>query len=346
MLALLGVAAAEQVDWGFSQGLAPLPLRGAPTAAECGSCHEEEHAEWSSSRHRQAHTSPLYQAGLVAEPAAFCVNCHSPRPDQAAEVLPELAAFAARDPSRHLPALASRPTPRAEDGVDCAACHWRDGEVLGTDDLSWGPHRVRADSALTDGTLCMGCHEFSMPVFTDGAVQLTDTPMQSTWTEWAAWRDAGGQASCTDCHFPGGDHSVVHGAHDRDGLRDAIALDATWNAGEATFTLKSVGTGHALPTGDLFRHLTLEVDQDGFTPIAWWGRRFETTFDALGTPHKREVEDHRLQPDTPERVTALLPVGTRWRLVWHDGNADDEARGLVPLEDQRVTLHEGRLQAR
>lgn len=51
---------------------------------------------------------------------------------------------------------------------------------------------------------CKDCHEFAMPAWDGGAMVLTDTPMQSTWSEWDDWRRAGGDRTCQGCHTRGG----------------------------------------------------------------------------------------------------------------------------------------------
>jgi hypothetical protein len=55
------------------------------TAGDCGSCHTEQHAEWSTSRHASSATSPVFEAMLPRVEAAWgpsaraaCVSCHSP----------------------------------------------------------------------------------------------------------------------------------------------------------------------------------------------------------------------------------------------------------------------------
>lgn len=308
--------AAEAFDLGFRDGLAPLPIAGAPSSERCGACHEEEAAAWRTSRHHAAWTNEVMRAGFLDEPEAFCVHCHAPRPEQTAEILGHRGWYLAR---RDAPALeASRPAePLAAEGVGCVACHWRDGEVLAADRTGAAPHRVRETAALTDGTLCRGCHEFAMPRFTDGRAELTDVPMQTTYTEWRAYVAAGGEGTCVSCHMPGGAHTF-RGAWDEVFLRASLAVRAE----PGRLVLRSVGVGHHLPTGDLFRHLTIDADTGaGWVTLATIGRTYAVAADAAaGVADKRLVSDTSLRPGEVREVP--LPDGARWRVRYHYAKGD------------------------
>src|SRR5690606_7065510 len=53
----------------------------APTAAECGRCHAEIHAEWQDSAHGEAFTDPAWQAALArTRRPELCWPCHAPEP--------------------------------------------------------------------------------------------------------------------------------------------------------------------------------------------------------------------------------------------------------------------------
>jgi hypothetical protein len=321
----------------------PLQVSALPSASRCGACHPSQLQGWSDSGHRRAWTEPLFQAGFFAEPQLWCANCHAPLPEMRAEVAANLDWYAWQAPGRPRfgPAPERAPEPRAEEGVSCVACHQPDGgPVRGPDGEGSTQHAVIQSEVLVDGTVCRGCHEFPMPRWDNGVQSFTETPMQSTWSEWQAWKAQGGKASCIDCHMPGGSHAV-RGVHDRDWLAASVEVVARRRGDTLLFVLRGVGVGHALPSGDLFRHLTLEVEQDGtWREIAWLGRRFEVQ-DPGGLAHKVLAEDTSLQPGEPRRIEFPSPSRTRWRLRWHDGAAHDEERGWVDLESIVVTLHEG-----
>lgn len=328
---------------------APIAAEGLPKASSCGACHPAQAKAWSASGHRQAWTAPLFQAGFAAEPQPWCAWCHAPLPEMRAEIARNLPWYERQDPRRLRfgPDPVRAPEPLAEDGVTCVACHQPDGgavlaPVRGDDtDPGGAQHPIARDARLTDGTVCRGCHEFPTPVFGAGRVSFTALPMQSTYSEWAAWRDAGGDGTCVSCHMPGGDHAV-RGVHDRVALAEAVALTVTRDRkrGTARFEVRSVGVGHALPSGDLFRHLTLELSEGGapYREIARFGRRF-----ALHGTDKQLVEDTSLQPGVAQVVTAPAARGARFRLRWHDGSEQDELRGWVDPASITVDLVTGAL---
>jgi hypothetical protein len=96
--------------------------------------------------------------------------------------------------------------------------------------------------------------------------------------------------------------------------------------------MHSRGVGHHFPTGDLFRHLTVEVsdvvrdgvDDDGaFVAVFRVGR----TFGGEGLD-KRVVADTSLVPGVPRRVP--LPSSTkRWRIRYHYAEARHERAGVA-----------------
>lgn len=314
-------------------GLAPLerPLDieadpSAMRAASCGECHAEQYADWSASRHASAHSNTIYQAGLAAEPQAFCVRCHSPLEEQGAEVLANLDWYRAVGPHADPgPPPAFAPEDFSHEGVTCAVCHLRSGTVLTPTETS-ALHPTR-QAPLRDPEFCATCHEF--PFVAQGKY-LTSALMQSTYSEWKAW---GGAETCQDCHMPEGRH-LFRGAHYVEWLRQSVRVRAEGRS----YTVESVGVGHSLPSGDLFRHMTLEVERAGeWQVVDWIGRTFRTVREG-GLLTRVLDEDTSLKPGVPRTVRG--PAG-RWRLVYHYGSAVDEARGLVAPEDLTVVLAEG-----
>jgi hypothetical protein len=305
-------------DRGFSEGVSPIDI-GAPfqSAQACQACHPAVTRDWAKSRHAAAHTNPLYRWGLVAEPAAFCLNCHSPQPEQVAEALTEL-------PKRPGQAVLDLPTPLADEGVSCVACHMRKGRIL----APWGSpgdHPQDSASDLRDPAFCAGCHEFRIPSFDHGELVLTDEPIQSTYSEWKDFRDAGGQGTCQSCHMPGGRH-LFHGANEREALRASLRVDALRQSGQVVFAIRSVGVGHHMPSGDLFRHITLEVGGEGaWRTVARIGRDFQHTVDPeTGVGHKTLSGDTALRPNEVRRVAVPSDTPLYWRAVYHYGSGFDE----------------------
>lgn len=319
-------------------GLAPLegPLdEPFVSAARCAGCHEEVVRDWQASRHRASWDNELLFEGYVDETLPFCVSCHAPLAAQTAEVLANTTFYLSRDPrSGVAPGSAPfRPEPAADEGVTCAVCHLRGGRIVSAGPAFGHPDAI-VDPALGSPELCAACHEFPFAVAGPDGTVTTDDPMQSTWSEWRDW---GGGQTCADCHLPGGRH-LFRGAHDRDFLRGAVAVEPVPGGVE----VRAVGVGHALPSGDLFRNLTLEVAEgEGWVVAARFGRTFRTWFDpALDLQRKGPVDDTRLRPGEARFVP--VPPGARWRLRYHYGSELDERRGRLPEDTLYAVLREGR----
>lgn len=343
---------------GYTGGAGPLVLDGRTdggpgwmSAADCGDCHEQALAEWTDSRHHRSWTNDLFQAGLIAEPQRFCVYCHAPAAVQAAEVIPNLAAYAALSPraaGAGAPRLA--PEPLAEEGVSCAVCHLRDGAVLAARPLAPGraaPHPIRVAPELGGAEGCRGCHEFAIPAATGGPGPFL---MQSTYSEWRALSGPG-DPSCVGCHMAPGHGHRMTGAHDLEKLRGALRVRRAGGA----LVLEAVEIGHALPTGDLFRALTVELrrgpgvppdsaEDDGWEVIFVAGRSFELVETGGPRPEKRPLSDTRLWPGQPRSVALPLDQPEAWwRVRYMYGAPHDLARGLAPLGDWVITLASGQV---
>lgn len=336
-LTVLGaVVVLAAFDWGFDGGRTPLDVGdGWPTAARCGACHPAEYTDWQTSRHRMAHSNDIYEAGFVAEPKSFCTNCHSPLPEQVAEVRANLEWYQSQSPRNRAPGAVERlPEPLADEGITCAVCHWRDGVVLATTVSGRAPHETR-EAALRDPAFCASCHQFEMPRVDADGWHTTGELMQATFDEWRAYADAGGRRVCADCHLPDGAHTF-RGAHDVDRLRDAVQVRRRGGS----LRIVTAGVGHHVPTGDLFRNLTVEASIDGeWAVLHRIGRQFALVGRDDGHAEHRLVEDTALRPGVP--LDVALPAGwTAWRVRYHYGSDVDEARGLVPLDALVVTLHD------
>jgi Cytochrome c554 and c-prime len=277
----------------------------------CGGCHGAAFADWSGSGHASAWTSPLFRAGFKVEPRRFCVECH-----------------------------AGADAERAAEGIGCLGCH----EARSAAPARGHVAALRSREELRSATACKDCHEFTTPAFDDGAARPTSLPMQSTYSEWAAYRRAGGGETCQGCHMPQGRH-VMSGAHDVELLRGALAVAVS----DGALTITSVGVGHSFPTGDVFRHLTVEVREvreDGGAPGAWrvvarLGRRFDTRLDGdTLLARKVETADTSLRPGEA-RVVRLPAAAKSWRVRYHYGSERDERRSLVPDSALFATLAEG-----
>jgi hypothetical protein len=296
------------------------------SALRCGVCHAEQLEQWSGSRHAVSHSNALYTQGYIDEPLTFCVNCHSPLAEQVAEVVANRSWYLSQ---RRRPDLVAErsPEPMADEGITCVVCHERAGDIVHSSDSGRSPHQVRVEPDFATGALCGNCHEFEMFAASGSGLRFTGELMQATLTEWQAWRDAGGKEQCQDCHMPQGSH-VFRGVHDQEWLRESV--DVRTRAG--LLRIRSVG----VPTGDLFRNMTVEVDTgSGFRTLHRMGRTYRSeTLD--GEVVKVIATDTALEPGEWRQVE--LPEGPLdWRVRYHYGSPFDEARGhLSP--DQLVTV--------
>lgn len=342
-LCLLVGGAAPAVEWGFDDHLSPLDLGedGWISSEACRGCHPDVYADWRSSRHRASWDNPVFEAGYIVEPQDFCVYCHAPLAEQSAEVLRNREWYRAQHPRSTAAAPPRLPEPRAAEGVNCVACHWRERMLQGPSAPENAAHPVAAAPELSDSSFCAGCHEFRMAAGHGGRVAFTPEPMQQTYAEWRAW---GGAERCQDCHMPDGRH-LFRGAHDTAFLRAAVSVDVWRDGGTVRFCVESVGVGHSMPTGDLFRRLSLQVDDGGgFEEVATFGRTFRLVADPVtGEVEKRLAQDSSLLPGVPREVSVATEAPLRWRLRYHMASPQDERNGLVPVEGLVVVLHEGGL---
>ena len=99
------------------------------------------------------------------------------------------------------------------------------------------------------------------------------------------------------------------GAHDPSLLIGSIEARVRGTALE----LEAIGVGHAFPTGDLFRHVVVEVRHDRWIEVERIGRTFDAPLE--GEAHvKQMVRDTRLVPGEARRID--LRKGDRWRVVY------------------------------
>ena len=276
--------------------------------AGCASCHPARAVQWESSAHAQSWTSPVFQAGLAVERRQFCIDCHVPSPSVA-------------DASR---------------GIGCGDCH-----------TPSDPHGARATAALRAADFCERCHEFATPEWNGGEMRTTALPMQSTYSEWQSYQRAGGEGTCQSCHMPAGDHAM-HGAHDADQLRRALEVRASVAEGVATFALRSINVGDRFLTGDLFRNLTLEIDDGGgdWRTIAREGRSFDTVLDEATLDSQGRAANTTLAPGEVRTVAVAAPSSIAWRVRYHYGSDRDERSARVSYDALVMTLAEGTVRRR
>lgn len=268
---------------------APIPAPLATLrAAECGECHAEFYAEWSTAMHSQAWTDPYFQVDWRFDgQQQICKNCHIPLDRQQ-----EQRVLGFRDADKSDPILAPNPEFDAQlqhEGVTCAACHLREGKILGVYGSVTAPHPVQK---LADpNEICVRCHVVSgerwdaffrfPPCGTVAEIQAT--PQRASSGELVVAPPAA--LDCVNCHMPlverplvpGGEmrrarQHLWRGGHDpamvKRGLDVQLRDDsgAAGNTRRVVLIVTNVGAAHYLPTGTPDRHLTVEwrlLDAEG-----------------------------------------------------------------------------------
>jgi hypothetical protein len=246
-----GQAPAGDPHLGIPIGGGPIEVGPIPTGLEsldatsCGECHPRHLREWRGSAHGSSGTNAVFLAELGERRNPFCVRCHAPRG-------------------------------APEAGVDCAACHVRQGAVLNPTVSGRAPHESRAEPNLAGTIACARCHDFAFE-------RQPDLRLQATVEEWmtSTHRDE----SCQGCHMPR--RGAHHAHHFPGGLDDALVRDALRVEARAersrddtrvTLQLSAAAAGHAVPTGDIFRRIEVRAwptDRPRHAETRWLARRFD-----------------------------------------------------------------------
>jgi hypothetical protein len=251
-------------------------------AADCGKCHREIYEEWKTSYHAKAFEDPFFRAYWRKDGEVWiCLNCHTPLENQQPELITEI-------PRNRVERAVKVPNPAfdptfQQEGITCAACHVRDGVILGPFDDSVAPHPTQFDPKFRTTEVCYRCHQVP-----GGPFQFYNVGPCGTFPEYEGSYFAKQRGMiCQSCHMPEverpmadggpirqGRKHLWRGGHDLDQIKSAVAVQLVAEPSqprpntEATFvlTLINAGAGHKLPTGDPDRYFTVEfrlVDKDG-----------------------------------------------------------------------------------
>ncbi|MCP9448693.1 MAG: cytochrome c family protein [Nitrospira sp.] len=281
-------------------------------AESCGVCHPDIYNEWKTSIHAQAYDDPFFQAYWTKDKRIWvCLNCHTPLENQQPTLIKAI-------PRERVERAVQEPNPRYDpdyqrEGVTCAACHVRDGVILGPYEDAKAPHPTKYDPMFRTTQLCQRCHSV-----VGGPAQFYNGGPCGTYTEFedGYWSKERGYI-CQTCHMPKIERPVAvggpvrtgrrhlwRGGHDPEMLKRAIDVKLAAEPAEpkpgdrvrVTLTLTNAGAGHKLPTGDPDRHFTVEFavrDRDG--------RVLKDQSDTMGRwilwqPAIVELYDNRLMP--------------------------------------------------
>lgn len=236
---------------GVPKGLANLSAQG------CNACHFQAHDEWEGSAHANGWASTAFREAVEAAGTPACTVCHQPLAAQHSD----LVTYDAGDINRPL----LSPNPRfdatlATEGVTCATCHVRDGQIVGSHDVK-APHATVRTDELRSAKLCATCHQLTWP----GA----DQPFYDTFGEWERSPQAKAGIVCQDCHMGAGagarvgtDHAVANDPARAVSVLvdlDSVRLTRGSPAVDLAITLQNTGAGHSFPTGTPYRGVRLEA---------------------------------------------------------------------------------------
>ncbi|MBF0321869.1 MAG: hypothetical protein HQL62_02810 [Magnetococcales bacterium] len=287
------------------------------SAQHCGSCHTEIYQEWSGSMHARAWTDEYYQADRAFEKRPHvCINCHIPLKNQQEKVVVRY-----RDKDMLDPVLADNPhfDPQLRDeGVTCAVCHVRQGEVIGPYATDQSPHPVKVDPNFLSGmSPCRICHVVSGDRW-DMFYRIAPCGTVDEINQGERKPD------CVGCHLPsvtrpmatsgplrqGGRH-LFQGGHYPPQVARALKVDhrreEVDGKSQFVFTLTNVGTDHFLPTGTPDRHLTLAFRLLDDHDAVMQEKVYKLQRTIMWRPFILDLWDNRLAARQPREFIYELP---------------------------------------
>jgi hypothetical protein len=303
-------------------------------AESCGTCHPAIYDEWKTSIHAQAYRDPFFHAYWMKDKQTWvCLNCHSPLENQQPTLITEI-------PRDRVERAVQAPNPQYDadyqhEGVTCAACHVRDGMVLGPFDDAVAPHPTKADPTFRTTQVCYRCHSV-----VGGPAQFYNGGPCGTYPEYEGgyWMKERGFI-CQSCHMPEIERPVAtggplrkgrqhlwRGGHDPDMVKQAVDIKVVAEPAEpkpgdkvhVTLTLINAGAGHKLPTGDPDRHFTVEFAVEDKDRKVLESRQETMGRWILWQPAIIELHDNRLMPlasrdytfeyQLPKNVTGLTLI--------------------------------------
>jgi len=341
---------------------------GSLRAESCGTCHREIYEEWKTSIHAHAFDDPFFQAYWKKDGNIWvCLNCHAPLENQQPTLIKEI-------PRNRVEKAVQEPNPRydreyQQESITCAACHVREGVILGPFDDSVAPHPTRFDPAFRTTEVCYRCHSV-----VSGPAQFYRFGPCGTYAEYEDkyfMKERG--MICQSCHMPEVERPIAEGGpirqgrrhlwrggHDPDMIKRAVAVQVQADppapkAGDHvrfTLTLINAGAGHKIPTGDPDRHFTVEfVVLDGEAKVL--AQKSQTMGRwILWQPVIVEVYDDRLMPLASRDYTFsyLLPAEAsgltlKTRVRYHiltdaQHNALKKEYGLTAEDPYAFTIYE------
>lgn len=285
----------DRFAWPVDTSRVPAVL-GDLSAESCAGCHPDFYGEWRTTIHSQAWTDPYFQADWQFDGEQHsCRLCHMPLDRQ----LPHKV-LGYGDAEKWQPILAENPhfDPALQhQGVTCAACHYREGRIVGVLGDTQAPHPVQK---LDDpNQVCVRCHLVEgdrwdtffrfPPCGTVAEINATrcqgsgsgepECPNTTEASKSGETRIAAvASLGCVQCHMPLLQRALVEGGqvrqsrqhlwrggHDPEMVKRALTVNLVEKQphakGKHSFllTLTNTGAAHYLPTGTPDRHLTVQL---------------------------------------------------------------------------------------
>jgi hypothetical protein len=230
---------------------------GLPTlsAQGCAACHADLHGQWSASGHKSGFADKRFMEEWRAQGSSpICISCHLPLRHQQ----PNLAVSYIEGDHRR-PELEPNPSwdpTLMADGVGCASCHIREGQVLGLHESQDSPHPIRATEELRSSALCANCHQYQLP--------NDDQPLYDTYGEWKRSAYSAAGVECQSCHMSpeavadGISSFLSRASHDMHipvsrAITPIVELDGSVIQRGESFSVRvrflNTGAGHSVPTG-------------------------------------------------------------------------------------------------
>ena len=300
----------------------PIPHQVTPeglkslSAAECGQCHTEIYKEWQQSTHSVAWQDKQFQAELKKDNIYACLNCHIPLQNQQEYIVGGLI-----NGDFSNPVLTPNPDFNRElqhESITCAACHIRDGSVIGTQGFADVTHATTIDTEFLSEELCMSCHNVAEQVT---AVLVCTFETGDEWmNNWA--REEG--QNCISCHMPVVEREVLTGSgkirkshqhyfagsgipkfegHEAKALEALVIstseLPAQYvvsNSIDFELKLKNEFAGHTVPTGDPERFYLIDftlTNQQGDTVKL---KQYRIGEEWVWYPEAKKISDNNLKP--------------------------------------------------
>lgn len=284
-------------------------------AEDCGNCHREIYEEWKLSTHALAFKDMQFQAEWEKDDIYACLNCHTPLQNQQKFIVSGLINGDYKNPLK-------KTNPKFDkalqlEGITCASCHVRNGNVIGTIGSTNAPHKIVKDVEFLSESLCISCHNV-----VDEMTPVLACSFE-TGDEWKDnWAIEKGK-NCISCHMPEKQRPLVTGYEERSSHSHAIpgsgipkefgmdinglegleikadSLKNYYSPGDQlnyALSLKNSFAGHKVPTGDPERFFLIR-----FTLKNAKGNTLEKMKYRIGEkwqwhPEAKKLSDNNLKP--------------------------------------------------